>query len=113
MINSSIPVYQWSVLSSPLTAAQWPPGGLVRFKTRSRFQGATAPADMQTFDTYGVGCLFAEIQAGTSWIAAGNDCRSPYPNFSVITVASTETIPAEWNAGEIRYLGIRGGSTGS
>ena len=107
---STKPAFKWDVVSSPISAARWPSGGLVRLKTRSAFNGSTTPADMLTFDTYGGACLSNEIFTGNvSWLAAGQDCQSPYSGVSgnTITLVSTERTPASDDTP--RYLSARGG----
>jgi mono/diheme cytochrome c family protein len=112
MVSGPTPAFQWSVLSSPLSTTQWRPGGLVRLRTRSRYNGSSTPADMVTFDTYGNTCINVRLAAGDTWQAAGYACQSPYPN-DYITLASTETTPAEKNGEHIHYLSFRGGVPGS
>ncbi|MEZ4402263.1 MAG: hypothetical protein R3B06_19720 [Kofleriaceae bacterium] len=108
-MNDARPAYYWTLLSSALSSAQWKQGGVARFKVRGLVNGSGTPSDLAGFTTDGPSCALTAIQAGTSWVVAGNTCRSPYPHDELITVASTTPAPADVNGPAIRYLGVRGG----
>jgi hypothetical protein len=108
-MNDARNAYYWSFTSNALSSNQWKQGGLARFKTRSKINGSNLFGDLAGFDTDGPGCAYDAIQDGESWVVAGQDCQSPYPNNQLITVASTKPLPAEHNFGDVRYLALRGG----
>jgi hypothetical protein len=109
-LNDSRAAYQWNITSGALSSAQWKQGGVARFKARSKINGGSAPTDLLGFDTDGPACAYDEIQQGSSWVAAGNDCQSPYPHNEVIHVVSTTPDPTTQHFGDIAYLGVRGGA---
>ena len=101
-LNDPQPAYPWSVSARALTQTEWPRGGVVRLKAMR------GTSDLATFDAAGLSCAFSKVQAGMSWITAGQACSSPYPNPSLITMVSASTDPSR-DITPPFYLGIRSG----
>ncbi len=110
MNDASHPAYYYSFTSNAISANQWKQGGVARFKVRSPYYGSATASDLLGFTTDGPGCAYSEITAGSSWIAAGNDCQSPYPHNELIHVVSTTPTPTEQHFGDIPFLGMGGGN---
>lgn len=105
--NDTVPYYTWSFLSTPLTATQWPQGGLARFLVQSPFNGSSSYGDMIVFDNQGMDCLVGK--QGDPWRQAGYDCAvTTGAHDSIITVVSTYPTPSWFYAGNVPYLD-RGG----
>src|SRR6185295_8607912 len=77
MINSTDPLYYWSVNAAPVpsaaVAARWPQGGLVR--VRAVHNDSNGGHVLTTFDDVTFGdCLAKELQADADWTTIGLDC---------------------------------------
>lgn len=101
-----VPFFDWEIQADGLSEAQWPLGGLARFRVKSRYDGASVERDMATFNEEGMACL--DAAQGLAWRQAGDQCRSQYEDDTIITVVSTRITPAEAQDGKVRYLGKGG-----
>lgn len=100
------PWWDWSFKSASLTSAQWPEGGLARFKATGKYNGSSTPGALATFDNEGFACAFGPSEINNDWRQRGSDCQTPYYNGSIITAVSTSKVPDDTTT--MNYLGLGG-----
>lgn len=111
MINSTDPLYYWSVNAAPVpsaaVAARWPQGGLVR--VRAFHNDSNGGHILTTFDDVTFGdCLAKELQADADWTTIGLDCAG-LGNGTAALVSTTNIPVPDGNAASFGgFLGKKG-----
>lgn len=108
--TSSSPQYSYGLTTNPVTATQWPQGGLVRFEVQSIWGTYSAPTNMVTFTNEGQACINAGEGPGVNPYALGEQCASPYG--TVIVMPSSSPLPSAVNT-STSYLSFPYGSPGA
>ena len=107
-INSTDPLYYWSVNASPVptafVSARWPQGGLIR--VRAFHNDANGGRLLTTFDDVTFGpCLSEQLSAGADWATIGMKCAGiASPTAALV---STTNLPVAAGG----FLGRKGDTT--
>jgi hypothetical protein len=107
-INSTDPLYYWSVTAAPVpnafVAARWPQGGLVR--VRAFHDDANGGHVLTTFDDVTFGpCLSDQLSVGADWTTIGIKCAGL--GDTTAALVSTSNIPVASGG----FLGLKGDAT--